>query len=124
MPDFTVNPQNSDPNLIDYGYPISDELYEIRRERRVELALETFRTNDYRRWAAHNLFIGQRPKGYPFGQTEFPSLKRDIDENGLIDYLKKRLPNGYGFKENRDYLEDIPQEEITLNPKLDQNPGW
>jgi len=33
MPDFVVNPQSSDPNLGDYGYKISDELYEIRRER-------------------------------------------------------------------------------------------
>lgn len=49
MPDFTVNPQNADPNLVDYGYPISDELYEIRRERRVEKAFEQIREDDWKR---------------------------------------------------------------------------
>ena len=73
MPGFAVLPQSSDPNWADYGYGISDELYEIRRERRVELAMEGFREDDYRRWAAHALFKGQRPKGYPFDQTEFPN---------------------------------------------------
>src|SRR5690606_24501213 len=34
LPDFVVHPQEADPNKVDYGYAISDELYEIRRERR------------------------------------------------------------------------------------------
>lgn len=124
MPSFTVHPQSSDPNLADYGYPVSDELYAIRRERRVELALEGFREDDYKRWAAHTLFKGQRPKGYPFDQAEFPNYHPPLDDNGLIDYFKTFLPNGYQFKENRDYLNSIPSEELNLNPQLTQNPGW
>lgn len=124
MPDFSVNPQSSDPNWLNYGYPISDELYEIRRERRVELALEGHRCDDYRRWAAHALFKGERPKGYPFDPNEFPGYSPPLDENGLIDYYKNRLPTGYMFREGRDYLDPIPNEELTLNPALVQNPGW
>ncbi|MBF6598680.1 MAG: RagB/SusD family nutrient uptake outer membrane protein [Fermentimonas sp.] len=124
MPDFTVNKQDEDPNLINYGYPISDELYEIRRERRVELALEGMRDEDLNRWAAHSIFKGKRPKGYPLNKSEFPEYTRSVDENGLIDFYKNQLPNGYQFKENRDYLYSIPQEELTLNPNLVQNPGW
>lgn len=124
MPDFVVNTQDSDPNLVDYGYSISDELYEIRRERRVELALEGLRDEDYMRWAAHSLFKNQRPKGYPVSFNEFPTFDRDVDENGLIDYYKSAMPNGYQFRENQDYLYSIPQDEITLNPNLVQNPGW
>ncbi len=124
MPDFQVNLQAEDPNLVDYGYPISDELYEIRRERRVELALEGYREMDYMRWAAHQLFKGDRLKGYPFNEDEFPDFQPQLDENGLIDYLATQLPDGYGFNENRDYLYSIPQDEITLNPNLEQNPGW
>lgn len=124
MPDFTVNKQDEDPNLINYGYPISDELYEIRRERRVELALEGMRDEDLKRWAAHSIFKGKRPKGYPLNKSEFPEYTRSVDENGLIDFYKNQLPNGYQFKENRDYLYSIPQEELTLNPNLVQNPGW
>ncbi|MCK9410671.1 MAG: RagB/SusD family nutrient uptake outer membrane protein [Prolixibacteraceae bacterium] len=124
MPAFTVNPQNSDPNWSSYGYSISDALYEIRRERRVELALEGFREDDYRRWAAHKLFKGKRPKGYPFDPNEFPAYHPPLDENGLIDYMKNTLPAGYQFRENQDYLSSIPAEELNLNPNLTQNPGW
>lgn len=124
MPNFTVNKQEDDPNLIDYGYPVSDELYEIRRERRVELALEGMRDEDLNRWAAHSLFKGKRPKGYPLDKSEFPNYSGNVDENGLIDFYKNQLPNGYQFIEGRDYLTSIPQEEFTLNPNLIQNPGW
>lgn len=124
MAEFQVFPQSSDPNWVDYGYPISDALYEIRRERRVELALEGHREDDYRRWAAHSLFQGKRPKGYPFEQSEFPEYHPPLDEHGLIDYYQKIIPNGYLFREDQDYLSPIPEEEFTLNPNLDQNPNW
>lgn len=124
MPDFEVQPQSSDPSRADYGYPISDELYEIRRERRVELALEGRRSQDYRRWAAHALFAGKRFYGYPFLQSEFPSYQPPLQADGLIDYFKNQLPNGYRFRPDRDYLDDIPQLELNLNPNLTQNPGW
>lgn len=124
MPDFTVNSSNSLYEKDDYGYEIADELYEIRRERRVELALEGQRKDDYRRWAAHELFEGERPKGYPFNPEEFPNYTPPTDENGLIDYYENSLPNGYEFREDVDYLYSIPQDEITLNPNLTQNPGW
>jgi hypothetical protein len=124
MPDFTVNLQSFDPNRIDYGYPVSDALYEIRRERRVEMALEEQRDEDLMRWTAHKLFRYRRPKGYPFLQSEFPSYDAPLDENGLIDYWAGCLPDGYQFRENQDYLYSIPQDELTLNPNLKQNPGW
>lgn len=124
MPEFFINKQIDDPNVINYGYQISDELYEIRRERRVELALEGLRDEDINRWAAHSLFKGKRPKGYPLNKDEFPNYTHNIDENGLIDFYKTQLPEGYQFKERRDYLTSIPQEELTLNPNLLQNPGW
>ena len=124
MPDFIVNTQSSDPSLVDYGYSISDALYEIRRERRVELALEGLRDEDYMRWAAHSLFKGKRFKGYPLNKEEFPNYNKPLDENGLIDYYQNSLPTGYKFRENKDYLYSIPQDEITLNPNLVQNPGW
>lgn len=124
MPDFKVHPQAADPNRIDYGYQIADELYEIRRERRVEMALEGHRAEDYRRWAAHAMFQDKRPLGYPFKQSEFPDFDPALNEGALMDYMKDRLPNGYQFREYQDYLDDIPQDELTLNPNLEQNPGW
>ncbi|GAA4432164.1 RagB/SusD family nutrient uptake outer membrane protein [Ravibacter arvi] len=124
MPDFKVLPQSGDPNAESYGYPVADALYEIRRERRVELALEGRRPDDYRRWAAHELFRGKRFYGYPFLKSEFPSYNPPLQGDGLIDYFRSQLPDGYRFRPERDYLDDIPQLERTLNPNLSQNPGW
>ena len=124
MPDFEVRPQQSDKNFTDYGYEIPDALYEIRRERRVELALEGHRDEDYRRWAAHALFKGKRPKGYPVSREEFPGYNHPVDVNGLIDYYAGEMPSGYQFRPERDYLVSIPIDELTLNPNLKQNPGW
>lgn len=124
MPNFIVNPRSLDKNPVNYGYTISDALYEIRRERRVELALEGLRDEDYMRWAAASIFLGKRPKGYPFNAAEFPNFTPKIDENGLIDYYKTAMPKGYQFRVGTDYLYSIPQGEIVLNPNLVQNPGW
>lgn len=126
MPNFKVQ---SDPNYADYsdyGYTISDELREIRRERTVELACEGYRHDDIRRWAAHNLLKGKRPKGYPLDKSEWgtTTINYKVDENGFLDPYATQMPNGYGFQENRDYLRCIPTNEIVLNPNLKQNPGW
>lgn len=126
MPDFKIQ---SDPNrkrYADYGYEISDELYEIRRERTVELACEGFRYDDIMRWAAHELIKGKRPKGYPLNLTEWEGVKLNykVDQDGFIDPYLGQIPAGYGFDPKRDYLECIPINEITLNPNLVQNPGW
>lgn len=116
MKDITIDPNWDFPNL-------SPIINEIRRERRVELALEGFRWNDIARWAAgRELIVGKRPKGFLASQIKtnpFP-----VDSEGFLDPYAKALPIGYGFKTDRDYLTSIPISEIVLNPKLTQNPGW
>ncbi len=125
MPDFKVQ---SDPNRSGYaafGYTINDELYEIRRERAVELSCEGFRFDDWRRWRAHNLFKAKRPLGFPYLKSEYAvSLVVNTDANTFVDAYQKILVNGYQFNEARDYLDCIPTNEITLNKGLTQNPGW
>jgi hypothetical protein len=60
--------------------------------------------------------------------TDYPTLEvgKDIyvDNQGYVDMYQGILPNGYGFKPNRDYLRPITINELTLNPNLKQNPGW
>lgn len=126
MPDFKVQDDSNRSRYAGYGYEISDELHEIRRERTVELACEGFRFDDIRRWAAHNLISGKRPKGYPLDESEWEGaqINYKVDENGFLDPYAGQIPNGYGFKPERDYLECIPINELTLNPNLTQNPGW
>lgn len=104
---------------------LSPVINEIRRERRVELVSEGFRLDDILRWAAADeLIAGKRPKGIKVG-TQIPYNEYPLDENGFMDPYQEILgDDGYGFDVNRDYLLPIPTNEIVLNPKLKQNPGW
>lgn len=43
---------------------------------------------------------------------------------GNVDPYQKSLPSGWGFDPGRDYLSPLPSNELTINPNLDQNPGW
>jgi len=100
---------------------------EIRRERKVELAIEGLRWLDIARWAAADeLIVGKRPKG--INGYQFPSESAisvvPLDEDGFLDPFQRALPDGWGFKINRDYLDPLPLNELTLNPNLTQNPGW
>ncbi|MDD4109724.1 MAG: RagB/SusD family nutrient uptake outer membrane protein, partial [Prolixibacteraceae bacterium] len=128
MPDLSLNVGYTDP---DWQFPeLSPLINEIRRERRVELAFEGYRNDDLRRWAAGDLIKGKRWKGARFilGKS-FPQIESQIsdikvDENRYIDRYRTSLPNGFGFDETRDYLAPLPTNELTLNPALEQNPGW
>lgn len=122
MPNLILASITADPA---WDFPtLSPIINEIRRERRVELSLEGLRLPDIMRWAAADeLIVGKRPKGLRAAQittNPFP-----VDQNGFLDPFKNIIPNGYGFKIDRDYLYSIPLSEITLNPGvLKQNPGW
>ncbi len=127
-----------DPNWL---FPsLSPLLNEIRRERTIELACEGRRRDDIFRWAAADELIkGYIPKGavweqwkdYPGAPTEFYKAWTDllefVDDEGYLNPYKK-FPavstTGYNFNLGRDYLMPLPTQELTLNPKLKQNPGW
>jgi len=139
MPHLTTTPE-ADPQAVNYGYSISPLLYEIRRERRVELIAEGFRWDDIIRWKAGKLF--ENPKtflgirvtpeviaNFPDGTFGGESGVQTIDYNGkeyLRIYKAKALDDAgrkWGDNDKR-YLYPLPLEEITLNPNLVQNPGW
>ncbi|MGM9811375.1 MAG: RagB/SusD family nutrient uptake outer membrane protein [Muribaculaceae bacterium] len=116
---------------------ISPLLNEIRRERKVELALEGFRLDDIFRWAAADeILVGYKPKGaykdqwkdYPGAASSFVEAwqRLKVDEEGYIDPFGNypAMEKGYMFNVNRDYLLPISTEELVLNPELKQNPGW
>lgn len=122
MPNMDLANIASDPN---WDFPdLSPVINEIRRERRVELNNEGFRWSDIARWAAADeLIVGQRPSGFLIGD-QFPKNKFPQDNEGFLDPYQAKLPDGYGFDLGRDYLDPMPVSQITLNPKLGQNPGW
>ncbi|HLR32950.1 MAG TPA: RagB/SusD family nutrient uptake outer membrane protein, partial [Fodinibius sp.] len=128
MPPLSINVGFTDP---DWNFPdLSPIINEIRRERRIELALEGFRDDDLMRWAAADEIIqGSRWKGAKFiPGVSFPEIEDQIsnipvDENNYIDRYQNAM-SSFGFDASRDYLYPIPTNEISLNDSLTQNPGW
>lgn len=130
MPSLSVNPV-SDPNKAFPG--LSDLINEVRRERRVETALEGKRFDDLMRWAAADeLIVGKRLLGFKIIGSDMESeFAKEINSSilvnssGYIDPYMNTIPGGFGFKLGRDYLSPIPTEQIVLSQgSLVQNPGW
>lgn len=131
---------------MDYGYDISDLMYEIRRERLVELYAEGFRWDDICRWRAGKLCASplsvygitvsdETRKQYDamYGTAVSPHVF-DIDGGNVAtaNYNGKRyvklystIVDGKGYTWNdKLYLRPLPTEELSLNPNLIQNVGW
>lgn len=130
-----LKPTSIDPYFTDYGYPLTPNMQEIRRERRVELALQGYRLDDILRWAGAKVIIGKRGKGAYFGKDgvlykSFPADKQEyinlipLDPQGFMDPLQEYLRAGYQFRADRDYLLAIPSVDVSLNKELKQNPNW
>ncbi|WP_293907020.1 RagB/SusD family nutrient uptake outer membrane protein [Sphingobacterium sp. UBA5670] len=156
MPNINLLQANSNPDaFLAKDYPningdMKGILLEIRRERRIELVMESFRWDDILRWKSGQLVTRQ------FKGMYFPGIGRfDLDNDGKddiwiyegdkpaasgIQLLKLGseilLENGNKgnviinahikkvFDEKKDYLYPIPVQERQLNPNLTQNPNW
>lgn len=100
----------TDPNALNYPGN-TDITVIIRRERRVELAMEGLRTDDLRRWKLANTVMNGYAHGAQFSGD--PST-----DNGYIRAQKR------SFNPARDYLWAIPQNELNLDKALTQNPNY
>ncbi len=100
-------------------------LWEIRRERRVELMLEPFRKWDLVRWAKGNYYDADNSF---YGVKVDPSVVFDdgIEVIKTADgHLYAQSPGDRRTPwDDKKYLEPIPADQLTLNPNLTQNPGW
>ncbi|MEI6866521.1 RagB/SusD family nutrient uptake outer membrane protein [Flavicella sp.] len=125
MPGITLGSITADSNWPNYGYSLTDILYEVRRERSVELMAEGFRADDLYRWRAHSLFNGDTPRGafYADGivNIELEEGNAQLDAEG---YLTPFANLGNYTFDVKAYLKPIPLDELILNPNLTQNPGW
>lgn len=138
---LTVSPA-VDAKPVNYGYTVDPLLYEIRRERRVELAHEGFRMDDIKRWNAVKLL--ENPLTY-LGIHCTPGMEADFTERSgqpefsfgqtavwqgetylsPYNFGVNSEANGRAWSQNdRRWLYPIPEQQITLNPALKQNPGW
>ena len=116
----------------------------VRRERRVEQALEGRRFYDILRWAAaEDLLVGKTPTGVLFAGSDLPGQYEGLiydQASGNQIYLTGKagdadryvlpipptnLSDGYKFNVGRDYLLPFQQRLTTLTGGLwEQNPGW
>lgn len=92
-----------------------DEMRErIRRERRVELAMEGQRLFDIFRWE-----IGTEAMVPLVGYD--PKKLKDLDD---LQFKTKTIDSDRTFDTTKGYFWPIPQTEIDLNENLEQNPGF
>ncbi|MEX0313711.1 MAG: RagB/SusD family nutrient uptake outer membrane protein [Allomuricauda sp.] len=134
--DMTINKLRERGNVapmivgsIDAGWDtdrdpdVEPVLWEIRRERAVELMVEGFRFNDLRRWRKMN-YATQKKLGRWVDSADL-NAPLPIEGGAAAGYVSRKendatpppFPDHY-------YLFPIPSNEIVLNPQLEQNPGW
>lgn len=93
---------------------------EIRRERRVELALEGLRYYDILRWKQGNLLANDSKgmkRSFALVQNDVKSIP--VDKDGYIVVY-----TGNTFIDPKHYLWPVPFVQGQRNPQLGQNPGW
>lgn len=117
LPDMTLAPAADPAN----NHGVSNLLWEIRRTRRCELALDNwYRYWDLIRW--HQLDKLDSKKYTDINRGANLTGVEDaenVDEEGyMIPTSKTRT------FEPKYYFYPIPSKQITLNPETKQNPGW
>ena len=145
MPSLTIALANSydDPKKSKDAPEISNILWEIRRERQVELMLEGTRFEDILRWKKASYFgkpfvgayvdLDNRPttEYNEDGSNKATVILGDRDGNPLpagatvgyvLPYIE-RQPE-WTDDETKLYYSPINTEALTINPKLSQAPGW
>jgi hypothetical protein len=110
----TIGALRSRAGFTDAGalnMPGGDLTNVIRRERRVELAMEGLRVDDIRRWKVAEVTMNGYAHGAKFAAD--PNI-----DGGYIRTQQRR------FNPQRDYLWAIPSNDVSLNKNLTQNPGY
>ena len=106
----------------EHGLDMRDE---IRRERRAELSGEGFRYDDIIRWKIAEKELARPILGIQFDKEAYPDIVVGsdviLDENGFIIV---QSGTSRSFDPSKDYLYPLPLRELSLNPNLEQNPGW
>ncbi|WP_345949666.1 RagB/SusD family nutrient uptake outer membrane protein [Mucilaginibacter sp. PAMB04274] len=126
-------------NNVVYNDPKRDPsvpamIWEIRRERRVELMMEGFRNSDLRRWKKYEYLDTQANPDINLGawinKADYPGTTVTIQNNATQGYIipAPRAETQRIFNDPRVYLSPLPIDQIKLykdqGVDLKQNPGW
>ncbi len=110
---FNLLRKRSDVNMPIVTTVVQAELKNIiRNERVVELAYESLRLFDIRRWKIAEQVMPGTIQGLTY--TDNAGNVQTVEVQAWVNI----------FNKNRDYLWPIPQKERDLNPSLTQNPNW
>ncbi|MDD7455618.1 MAG: RagB/SusD family nutrient uptake outer membrane protein [Bacteroidales bacterium] len=129
----------------DRDQTVDPVLWEIRRERLIELMGEGFSFDDVKRWKKGEWYVNKQHYGAWVNYSDLDNIvSRTGGETGVMDnntHLEASLATaqeqggghlyyyldpvlaGVGWLDKY-YLYPIPTEEIGLNENLTQNPGW
>lgn len=149
MPHVTLAGNALKVNGVEINDPDRDAtvkpiIWEIRRERRVELAYEGLRFNDLRRWGKLEYADMVKNKKLNMGawinKADYPENADALAKITLCDENGKIVTGNEGYimpitevakmrqMADKDYLYPIPVDQITMYEthgfKLTQNPGW
>lgn len=149
MPHVTLAGNALKVNGVEINDPDRDAtvkpiIWEIRRERRVELAYEGLRFNDLRRWGKLEYADMTKNKKLNMGawinKADYPENAEALAKITLCDENGKIVTGNEGYimpitevakmrvMADKDYLYPIPVDQITMYEnhgfKLTQNPGW
>lgn len=127
------------------NYEVAPVLWEIRRERMIELFGQGFAFYDIRRWHKAPYYVNRQACGMWADATDFPYGNgaytgefinyNEVKANGYASTMGKApgkgwiytypspLATGKGWLDTY-YLSMVPTYEITMNPELTQNPGY
>lgn len=125
------------PKGDDNGVLVDPVLWEIRRERIIELMGEGFGFYDIRRWRMAPWFLNKTATGLWLSKATAAAAGYTLynQATGYSDGVTGTMKEGYLYlfndplKEGKGWLEkyylyQVPTTEILLNPDLEQNPGW
>ncbi|MCK9160021.1 MAG: RagB/SusD family nutrient uptake outer membrane protein [Bacteroidaceae bacterium] len=120
LPNLSVNVGFSDPaNTIG----VSNLVWEIRRERRCELMFDNnLRYWDLIRWHQLDKLDSSTNPNILIG-ADIVNDSYDTAVSRIGNYIN--ASNGKTrVYDKKNYLYPIPSDQLSLNPKLGQNPGW
>lgn len=121
MPDL----QNTDPSKPTYCATQDDLRKRIWNEWRVEFALESGKRQwDIRRWGIAKDVLNAPFEGLKYTLVDDPNAPASDGGKRCILYVGDPIKLAGSHYEDYNYLLPIPQTEIDLNPKLEQNPGY
>ncbi|WP_114940665.1 RagB/SusD family nutrient uptake outer membrane protein [Mucilaginibacter endophyticus] len=110
-------------------------LWEVRRERRIELMMEGFRNDDLKKWKKYayldtqgnpDINLGAWIKRADYPKTLSVAIQNNADEGYVVPATKAETQRI--FNDPKVYLSPLPLDQIKLyndqGVDLKQNPGW